>query len=95
MVTGKDIALNINFKKEKKSRTNTLRFHLKKIYKKQRENQTQSKQKEVNNNDVMEHKNNRKKKISETKRSFFQKFIKVDKPRLIKKKKDANYQYQE
>ena len=62
MVTGKDIALSINFKKEKKSPTNTLRFHLKKIYKKQRENQTQSKQKEVNNNDVMEHKNNRKKK---------------------------------
>lgn len=61
MVTGKDIALNINFKKEKKSRTNTLRFHLKKIYKKQRENQTQSKQKEVNNNDVMEHKKIEKK----------------------------------
>lgn len=93
MVRGKDITLNINFKKEKKSQINTLSFHLKKI-KKQRENQIQSKQKEVNNKDVMEHKNNRK-KINETKSSFFQKFNKVDKPRLIKKKKDANYQYQE
>ena len=92
VLKGRFIATQAYLKKQEKHQINNLTLHLKQLEKEEQKNPTFSRRKEIikiraeiNGKEIMESTAN----ISKTKRWFFEKIYKIDKPlaRLIKKKR--------
>ena len=95
MLTGKFIAIQAYLKKQEKSQINNLTLHLKQLEKEEMKNPRVSRRKEILKIRAEINAKETKQtiaKINKTKRWFFEKMNKIDKPlaRLIKKQTEKN-----